>query len=238
MPDLKPHELFPDAGPVTVEGVIERIVYESPDTGFFVARLRQEGNPDLVTFVGNLMAVSPGETIRIRGLWVDDKKFGRQVRVDSYETILPNSVMGIEKYLGSGLIHGIGPAYAKRLVDAFGVETLKVIDEQPERLTSVAGIGRKRAAQIREAWSEQKSIQSIMVFLQGHGVGTGQAVKIYKRYGDGAVAVLRENPYRLAEEITGIGFSGADKIASSLGIDRESAERLRAGLHYALQQSV
>ena len=231
MPDPKSHELFPDAAPVTIEGVIERIVYESPDTGFFVARLRQEGNPDLVTFVGNLMAVSPGETIRITGHWVDDKKFGRQVRVDAYETLLPSSIMGIEKYLGSGLIQGIGPTYAKRLVGAFGVETLRVIDEQPERLTTVEGIGPKRASQIREAWSKQKSIQSIMVFLQGHGVGTGQAVKIYKRYGDGAVAVLRENPYRLAEEITGIGFSGADKIASSLGIAPDSPERLQAGLH-------
>ncbi|MCH8204026.1 MAG: ATP-dependent RecD-like DNA helicase [Candidatus Hydrogenedentes bacterium] len=238
MPDPKSHELFPDAAPVTIEGVIERIVYESPDTGFFVARLRKDGNPDLVTFVGNLMAVSPGETIRITGHWVDDKKFGRQVRVDAYETLLPSSIMGIEKYLGSGLIQGIGPTYAKRLVGAFGVETLRVIDEQPERLTTVEGIGPKRASQIREAWSKQKSIQSIMVFLQGHGVGTGQAVKIYKRYGDGAVAVLRENPYRLAEEITGIGFSGADKIASSLGIAPDSPERLQAGLHYSLQQAI
>ncbi|MDK1020712.1 MAG: ATP-dependent RecD-like DNA helicase [Candidatus Hydrogenedentes bacterium] len=238
MPDFKPHELFPDAEPVTIEGVVERIVFESPDTGFFVARLGQEGSPDLTTFVGNLMAISPGETIRITGHWVDDKKFGRQVRVDTYETILPSSVTGIEKYLGSGLIHGIGPTYAKRLVGAFGVETLKVIDEQPERLTSVEGIGAKRAAQIREAWAEQKSIQSIMVFLQGHGIGTGQAVKIYKRYGDGAVAVLRENPYRLAEEITGIGFSGADKIAASLGIKPDSPERLQAGLNFSLQQAV
>ncbi len=238
MPDSKPHELFPDAAPVTIEGVVERIVFESPDTGFFVARLRQENSPDLTTFVGNLMAVSPGETIRITGLWVDDKKFGRQIRVESYQTILPSSVSGIERYLGSGLVRGIGPAYAKRLVKAFGLETLQIIDEQPERLTSVAGIGVKRASQIREAWSEQKSIQSIMVFLQGHGIGTGQAVRIYKRYGDGAVTVLRENPYKLAEDISGIGFSGADKIASSLGIDRESAERLKAGLHYTLQQSV
>ena len=238
MPDPKSHELFSDAAPVTIEGVVERIVFESPDTGFFVARLRLEGSPDLTTFVGNLMAISPGETIRITGHWVDDKKFGRQVRVDSYETLLPSSVTGIEKYLGSGLIHGIGPTYAKRLVGAFGVETLKVIDEEPERLTSVEGIGAKRAAQIREAWAEQKSIQSIMVFLQGHGIGTGQAVKIYKRYGDGAVAVLRENPYRLAEEITGIGFSGADKIAASLGIERDSPARLQAGLNFSLQQAV
>lgn len=238
MPKSGSHELFPDAESVTLEGVIERIVFESQDTGFFVARMRVEGKADLVTFVGNLMAVSPGETIRITGHWVDDKNFGRQVRVDSYETILPTSVIGIEKYLGSGLIRGIGPAYAKRLVEAFGVETLKIIDEDPERLRSVEGIGAKRAEQIREAWSKQKDIQSIMMFLQGHGVGTGQAVKIYKRYGDGAMAVLRENPYQLAEEIAGMGFAGADKIASSLGIERDSPKRLAAGLHFTLQQAV
>ena len=157
MPDAKSHELFPDAAPVTIEGVVERIVFASPDTGFFVASLRLEGSPDLTTCVGNLMAISPGETIRITGHWVDDKKFGRQVRVDSYETLLPSSVTGIEKYLGSGLIHGIGPTYAKRLVGAFGVETLKVIDEEPERLTSVEGIGAKRAAQLRAARAEQRT---------------------------------------------------------------------------------
>lgn len=222
---------------VSIEGVVERIVYESPETGFFVARLREEGNPELVTFVGNLMAVSQGETIRIRGQWLDDKKFGRQVRTESYETVLPTSVAGIEKYLGSGLIHGIGPVYAKRLINAFGVETLKVIDKMPHRLENVPGIGRKRAAQIREAWGEQKAIQSIMLFLRGHGVGTAQAVKIYKRYGDAAVAVLRENPYRLAEDISGIGFDGADRIATSLGIAGDSPARLEAGLHYTLKRA-
>ncbi|MCH7595761.1 MAG: AAA family ATPase, partial [Planctomycetes bacterium] len=226
-----------NAEPADVEGVVERIVYENPDNGFFIARLRQEGNPELVTFVGNLMAVSAGETIRIKGRWVNDQKWGRQVRTESYETILPNTVTGIERYLGSGLIHGIGKVYAKRLIEAFGVETLKVIDTDPDRLTTVEGIGPKRASQIREAWEGQKAIQSIMVFLQGHGIGTAQAVRIYKRYGDAAVAVLRENPYRLAEDITGIGFQGADKIAASLGIAKDSAQRLEAGLHYVLQQA-
>lgn len=222
---------------VTIEGIIERIVYESEETGFFVARLREEGKSDLTTFVGNLMAISPGETIRIKGRWVDDKRFGRQIRTEAYETILPTSVTGIEKYLASGLIHGIGPVYARRLIDAFGVETLKVIDEMPERLLSVQGIGQKRAQKIREAWVEQKAIQSIMLFLQGHGIGTGQAVRIYKRYGDAAVAVLRENPYRLAEDISGIGFAGADKIAASLGIAKDSPKRLEAGLQFALQRA-
>ena len=220
-----------------VEGVVERIVYENPENGFFIARLRQEGNPDLVTFVGSLMAVSPGETIRVKGRWVNDQKWGRQIRAESYETILPNTVSGIERYLGSGLIHGIGKVYAKRMIKAFGVETLKVIDKDPDRLTTVEGIGPKRASQIREAWEGQKAIQSIMVFLQGHGIGTAQAVRIYKCYGDAAVAVLRENPYRLAEDIVGIGFQGADKIAASLGIAKDSAQRLEAGLHYVLQQA-
>ncbi len=226
-----------NAEPADVEGVIERIVYENPDNGFFIARLRQEGNPELVTFVGSLMAVSAGETIRVKGRWVNDQKWGRQIRTESYETILPNTVSGIERYLGSGLIHGIGKVYAKRMIKAFGVETLKVIDKDPDRLTTVEGIGPKRARQIREAWEGQKAIQSIMVFLQGHGIGTAQAVRIYKCYGDAAVAVLRENPYRLAEDIVGIGFQGADKIAASLGIAKDSAQRLEAGLHYVLQQA-
>lgn len=220
-----------------VEGVVERIVYESSETGFFVARLREEGRFEPVTFVGNLMAVSPGETIRLWGHWVEDKKWGRQLRVSRYETVLPATVAGIEKYLGSGLISGIGPVYAKRLVNAFGAETLRVIDEQPERLRQVPGIGKKRAGQIREAWKAQKAVQSIMLFLQGHGIGTGQAVRIYKKYGDGAVAVLRENPYRLARDIHGIGFKSADKIAESLGIRKDAPQRIEAGLLYALEQA-
>ncbi len=220
-----------------VEGVVERIVYENPENGFFIARLRQEGNPELVTFVGNLMAVSPGETIRIRGRWIEDKRFGRQVRTESYETILPNTVEGIERYLGSGLVHGVGKVYAKRLIEAFGVETLRVIDEEPHRLRRVEGIGPKRAEQIRKAWSEQKAVQSIMLFLQGHGIGTAQAVRIYKCYGDAAVAILRENPYRLAEDISGIGFIGADKIAGRLGIAGENPSRIEAGLRHVLQEA-
>lgn len=220
-----------------VEGVVERIVYEREETGFFVARLRVEGEADLVTFVGNLMAISPGETIRLWGRWVDDRKWGRQLRVERYETVMPATAGGIEKYLGSGLIDGIGKTFAKRLVDAFGVETLRVIEEQPERLRRVPGIGPKRARQIREAWNAQRGIQSIMLFLQGHGVGTAQAVKIFKHYGNSAVAVLRENPYRLANDITGIGFISADKIAANLGIDKASPKRIEAGLLYALERA-
>jgi exodeoxyribonuclease V alpha subunit len=184
------------------------------------------------------MAVSVGETVRLRGRWIEDKRFGRQLRVESYETILPATVEGIEKYLGSGLIEGIGPTFAKRLVSAFGVETLRVIDEQPKRLRSVPGIGKKRAAQIREAWASQRTVQSLMIFLQGHGVTTSQAVKIYKEYGDAAVAVLRENPYRLADDIAGIAFHSADKIAAKLGIEKDSPARLRAGVLHTLRNAM
>lgn len=237
MPESPTSSFLPGTEPVTVEGIVDRIVYESEETGFFVGRLRVDDGGELITFVGNVMAVSPGETIRIRGHWVNDKKFGHQLRTESYQTVRPTSIEGIEKYLGSGLIHGIGPAYAKRLIDRFGTDTLNVIDEHPERLLDVEGIGPKRVEQIQKAWDEQKTVRAIMVFLQGHGVSTGQAVKIYKRYGEGAVALLRENPYRLAEDITGIGFSGADRIAERLGIDKDSPQRLRAGLHYTLQRT-
>lgn len=241
MPDKSgntPKDQLPDSNRAAAEGIIERIVYENPDNGFMVARMRVEGQSELITFVGNMMAVSPGETIQISGDWVDDHKFGKQIRVNEYKTILPNSLLGIEKYLGSGLIHGIGPAFAERLIKAFGIETLNVIDEYPERLRKVEGIGKKRAKLIREAWSEQKSIQSIMVFLQGHGIGTNQAVKIYKKYGDGAVSVLRDNPYRLIEDISGIAFAGADKIATNLGLAQDSPTRIAAGITFTLQQMV
>ena len=222
---------------VTVEGVVERIVFESAETGFFVARLTAEGKPDPVTFVGNLLPISPGETVRITGRWVEDKRFGRQIRVTACETVLPATVNGIEKYLGSGLVEGIGPVYAKRLVDTFGVETLRVIDEQPQRLRRVPGIGEKRAAQIRQAWARQKAVRSIMIFLQGHGIGAALAAKIYKHYGDSAIAILRENPYQLAEDIAGIAFRNADKIARELGIAKDALARRQAGLLHVLRES-
>lgn len=220
----------------TLEGVVERIVYESAENGFFVARLRAPGHPELVTIVGNLMAISPGETIRVTGQWVEDPRWGRQIRVDSYDVLVPDTVVGIEKYLGSGMIAGIGPEYAKRLVAAFGADTLRVIDEEPRKLRNVPGIGKVRLTRILEAWKTQKGIRAIMLFLQGHGIGAAQAGKIFKRYGDTAVAVLRDNPYRLAGEISGIGFKTADKIAGRLGLPRESPQRLQAGLVFALDK--
>lgn len=229
-PAVPPH----DAALEQIEGAVERIVYENEANGFFVARLRTEQGPNPVTFVGNLMAVSEGETVRLWGRWQDEPRFGRQFRVERYEIVLPATAEAIERYLGSGLIAGIGKVYAKRLVEAFGRATLQVIDEQPHRLRQVDGIGEKRAAQIRAAWERQKAVQSIMLFLQGHGIGPNQAVKIYKRYGDGAVALLRENPYRLAHDIVGISFKIADTIAASLGIVAEAPQRLEAGIVHVL----
>jgi exodeoxyribonuclease V alpha subunit len=221
----------------TLEGVIERIVFESGETGFVVGRLQPAASSGTITFVGEMLAVSEGETARMRGYWEENPRFGKQFRVTSFETILPATVQGIEKYLGSGLIGGIGPVYARRLVEAFGVETLRVIDEEPARLRSVPGIGRKRAAGIREAWSRHKAIQSIMIFLQGHGVTTSQSVRIYRQYGDRAVAVLRDNPYRLADDISGIAFRGADKIAAELSIEKDAPVRLEAGMAHVLRNA-
>ena len=225
------------APPVRLEGVVKRIVFESADSGFMVGRLEVEGEWELTTFVGNLLAVSEGETVRITGQWVEDKKFGRQLRVEAFETVAPTTAGGIEKYLGSGLIEGIGPTYAKRLVAAFGVDTLRVIDKEPHRLRKVPGIGEKRAAQIREGWASQRAVQSIMIFLQGHGITPAQAVKIYQAYGDGAMAVLRNNPYQLAGDIAGISFKGADKIAMEMGVAKDADARLEAGVAHVLQQA-
>ena len=221
----------------SIEGVVDRIVYENPENGFFVARLTVADDKPVVTFVGNLMAISPGETVRLSGCWVEDKRFGKQFRVTSCETVLPTSIEGIEKYLGSGIIPGIGPTYAKRLVNAFGVETLKVINETPERLRRIPGIGKKRAAVIRESWESHRNIQSIMLFLQSHGVSPAQAVRIYKQYGDGAVAQLRSNPYVLARDIAGIGFLSADRIARELGIAQDAKARLKAGVRHVLDKA-
>ena len=226
-----------DAPEEDLEGVVDRIVYENTENGFFVGRLRTDEQAPLTTFVGNLMAVSPGETVRLKGRWVEDKRFGRQFRATTAEVVQPTSVEGIEKYLGSGLISGIGPTYAKRLVEAFGVETLRVISDEPARLRRVPGIGAKRAEQIQKAWTEQRAIQSIMLFLQSHGISSGQAVRIYKQYGDAAAATLRKNPYWLARDISGIGFQTADRIARKMGIAADAPARIKAGLQHALDQA-
>ncbi len=218
----------------TLTGVVERITYHNEETGYTVARVTPEGKDYLVTVVGPMMGVNVGETVRFRGLWTVHPQYGRQFKAEQVETIMPATLAGIEKYLGSGLIKGIGPVTAKRIVRKFGLDTLRVIDEEPDRLLEVLGVGPKRLALIKAAWEEQRHIKEVMVFLQGHGVSTGLAVKIFKQYGNEAIHVLQTDPYRLAREVRGIGFITADKIARNLGIPEDAPERIVAAIAYLL----
>jgi len=227
----------PELAEETLEGLVDRIVFESADTGFFVARLKRPSREDLATIVGSAIAISPGESVRLHGRWIEDHRFGRQFQIHRYEVVMPNTAKGIEAYLGSGLVHGIGPKMAGRIVAKFGLETLQVIERSPERLKEVDGIGPKRIAQIHEAWKKQQAIQNIMVFLQGHGIGVRQAIRIYKHYGDKAVAVIRADPYRLASDIAGIAFKSADAIAEKVGIETDDPRRIAAAVSYVLQQA-
>jgi len=222
----------------TLEGVLERIVFFNEENSFTVARLQVQGKKDLVTIVGALSLPTPGETLRLRGQWVIDTKFGQQFRVESCLSVLPATIIGIQKYLGSSLIKGIGPIMAKRIVDKFGLDTFDIIEDSPERLQEAEGIGPIRTERITNAWQEQKQIREVMVFLQGHEISPAYAVKIFKVYGDKAVSVVKENPYRLALDISGIGFKTADKIARSMGIDPNSQIRAEAGIIHVLSELV
>ena len=226
--------LPPAAAACVVEGVLERVTYANEETGWSVVRVTVPGRREPVTAVGNLLGVQPGESLRLTGQWVNDKQYGEQLRVSSYCTVQPSTVTGIEKYLGSGMVRGIGKVMAKRLVERFGLETLEVIDEAPERLLEVEGIGQVRSSRIREAWAEQREIRQVMVFLQSHGVSPAFAVKIYRHYKDAAISVVKSNPYRLAQDIFGIGFKTADAIAQRLGISKDSVERAEAGVLHVL----
>lgn len=220
-----------------LEGILERIVYFSEENNYTVAKLRVKGEKELVTVVGNLLAVHPGETLKLQGKWVHNPKFGRQFRAASCLPVLPATLTGIEKYLGSGLIKGIGPVMARRLTKKFGLQTLEIIENEPEKLAAVEGIGPVRSERIKKAWAEQKEIKEVILFLQSHGVSTAYAVKIYKAYGNNAIALLRENPYRLAMDITGIGFKTADRIAQNLGVPPDSPLRAQAGILYLLWEA-
>jgi exodeoxyribonuclease V alpha subunit len=217
-----------------LRGVVERVTYANAENGYSVVRLAVKGKLDLVTVVGNLADVNAGESLELEGLWTRHRQYGRQFKVLSYRTVLPATAEGIKKYLGSGMIKGIGPVMAGRIVDKFGVDTLDVIEHDPRHLLDVLGIGRKRVTQISSAWEEQKQIREVMIFLQGHGVRPSWAVKIYKTFGDAAVQVVQEDPYRLAREIVGIGFKTADQIARNLGLPADSPRRVAAGVAYAL----
>ncbi|MCS6842831.1 MAG: ATP-dependent RecD-like DNA helicase [Caldilineales bacterium] len=223
---------------VTLEGVIERITYHNEENGYTVAWLAPEGREpeSAVPVVGHMLGINVGECVRLTGEWTVHKQYGRQFKVETFALKLPATVVGIEKYLGSGLVRGVGPVTAKRIVRKFGLDTLRVIDEEPERLREVLGVGPKRVAQIKAAWHAQRQIREVMVFLQGLAISPSLAVRIYKQYGDSAMAVVRNDPYRLAREVDGIGFVTADKIARSLGIAADAPERVAAGVAYALSQ--
>ena len=220
----------------TLQGILERIVYENPDTGYTVGRLAARDHAELITVVGNLAAIHPGESVLLQGLWVDNAKYGRQFQIERYETILPANVVGLRKYLGSGLIKGIGPKMATLIVRKFGMDTMDIIENEPEKLARVSGIGRKRVQIIKEAWEAQREIKNVMLFLQFHDVSAAHAAKIYKTYGNDAIPILTENPYRLADDIYGIGFVTADTIAQKLGIDKDAPHRVQAGIKYVLSQ--
>ncbi|MEZ4735818.1 MAG: AAA family ATPase [Caldilineaceae bacterium] len=229
--------------------MIERITYHNEETGYTVAKLTPElrsqsnagqsgfGRNREVAIIGTLVGVNVGESVELTGRWTIHAEYGRQFVVETMRTVLPATVAGIEKYLGSGLIRGVGPVTAKRIVKHFGVDTLTIIEEQPERLNEVPGVGRKRVQMIMTAWQEQKAIKEVMLFLQSHGVSTSLATKIYKFYGDDAIGIVRQDPYRLARDIFGIGFLTADRIAQSMGLAPDSPQRVAAGVAYALNQA-
>jgi exodeoxyribonuclease V alpha subunit len=220
--------------PVELEGILERITYHNRENGYTVARLQVRGQEDLVTVVGYFPQIQPGQTLKLWGSWKEHLQYGSQFSADRFQEIQPATLTGIEKYLGSGLIKGVGPATAKRIVGHFGLETLQVIEEHIDRLREVPGVGSYRVQRIEQAWQEQKSIKEVMLFLQSHGVSTTHAVKIFKTYGDTAITTVQHNPYQLAQDIWGIGFKTADQIAQNLGIPADSDARLQAGLNYAL----
>ncbi len=220
-----------------LDGILERITYQSESTGYTVAQLRPAGKRDTVTIVGQLLGVQPGEQLILEGEWRDHPTHGRQFSVQRYHTRLPATIDGIRRYLGSGLIKGVGPATAKRITETFGKYTLDVLDREPERLREVPGLGYKKAELIAAAWREQQRIKDLMLLLQDLGLPTGVAVRIYKHYGDDALAVVQHEPYRLADEVDGVGFRTADAIAAGLGIARDDPRRIAAGVRFALGQA-
>ena len=216
--------------------VVERITYQNPENGYSVLKVMVKGYNDLVTLVGNLLEVPVGSVLLCRGEWKVDKRYGSQFVAATWEETMPATVYGIEKYLGSGLVKGIGPRFARAIVQRFGTETIDIIETEIERLYEVPNIGRKRVAKIRESWEKQKDIKNVMLFLQGYGVSTAYAAKIYREYGKESIDKVRENPYRLADDIWGIGFKTADGIAAKMGYGKEDPRRCRSGILYTLGQ--
>jgi exodeoxyribonuclease V alpha subunit len=221
----------------TLEAILERITYQSEQNGYTVARVTPRGKNYLVTVVGKLLGVQVGESLELEGRWVDHPEHGRQFEVERYRNILPATVEGIRRYLGSGLIKGVGPVTAKRIAETFGAYTLHVIDNEPQRLREVPGLGPKRVERIIRAWEEQQQIKAIMLFLQELQISPGLAVRIYKQYGEQSLSIVQTTPYRLADDVYGIGFLTADRIAEAMGIPHDSPQRIGAGLRYTLSQA-
>src|SRR5919109_1242728 len=208
-------------------GAVERVTFHSEETGFCVLRVKVRGHRDLVTVVGTAATITPGEYVEGQGVWVNDRTHGLQFKTQALRVVPPSTLEGIEKYLGSGMVKGIGPHFAKKLVQAFGEAVFDVIEQTPNRLTELDGIGPKRKQRVVDAWAEQKAIREIMVFLHSHGVGTASAARIFKCYGIEAIRRVQENPYQLALDVYGIGFKTADTLAQRLGVPRDSMNRAR-----------
>src|SRR5215208_6361530 len=219
-------------------GTVERVTYHNAENGFAVLKVQTRGKRDLVTVVGHAASVMEGEWITASGSWVSDRTHGVQFKAQTLSTTPPTGAQGIEKYLASGQMRGIGPAMAKRIVAAFGEGTFDIIEASPQRLTEVSGIGKFRASKIVSGWADQKAIREIMIFLHAHAVGTARAVRIFKTYGHQAIQVMKEDPYRLARDVRGIGFRTADAIAMRMGMEKAAPQRLRAGVSFALQTAM
>lgn len=222
----------------SLAGLVERVTFHSPETGFCVLQIKTRSNRDLVTLLGSAASIQPGEFVHASGRWDNHRDYGPQFKADFLKVTPPTTTEGIERYLGSGMIKGIGPVYAKKLVDAFREAVFEVIEQTPDKLKEIDGIGPVRAKRIAAGWADQKAIREIMLFLQSHGVGTARAVRIYKTYGVEAIPLMMENPYRLARDIRGIGFKTADEIAERLGIEKTSMVRARAGVSHTLMEAI
>src|SRR3954447_15691777 len=233
---VPPPSIQPDQE--VLAGIVERVTFHNADNGFCVLRVKARAHRDLVTIVGHAATIAAGEWITASGEWVNDRIHGQQFRARFLRSSAPSSIEGIQTYLASGMIRGIGPVYARKMVRAFGEQVFDIIEATPERMREVEGIGPVRAGRISAAWAEQKVVREIMVFLHSHGVGTARAVRIYKTYGTDAVQVMTDNPYRLARDIRGIGFKTADAIAMRLGIEKTAMVRVRAGISYALTKAM
>ncbi len=233
------HAVIPERRPETEEisGLIERVTFHNDDSGFCVLRVKTKGHLEETTVVGSLPSVTAGEWLAAEGCWVRDREHGLQFKATTMKTVPPTTTEGIERYLGSGLVKGIGPILAKKLVGRFGAEVLAVIEKRPAELQTVDGIGPKRRERIAHAWQEAKQVREIMLFLHSHGVSTSRAVRIFKTYGEQAIETVRSNPYMLAKDIYGIGFATADQIAQKVGIPRDSLNRAKAGIDHVLLQA-